>query len=127
MGYWKKDRVRQRGLMQRVPTSAAVYSTDSAEHTGSAAAIGKAETVKPKAEYRRPRTLAERTDASHGSTWRTVPPAHKLPSKKAGSKLTRRSHRAGKLRSMTLPDYRTDDGNDALRASIAADLLALIV
>lgn len=123
MGFWKRQRVRDRGLMQRVSTEQ-VYSTDSKAHS---AAVGKPETVKVKAEWRRPKTAAERSGSGVGSAWREAPPAHKLPSRKAGSRLTRVPHRAGKMRSMSIPDYSTgDESVDALQASIARDLLRLL-
>lgn len=128
MGYWKRERVRQRGLMPRNPISDAGivrYSTDSEQHQ---TLIGKPETAKPKAEYRRPRTKAERSGTGAGSSWRDAPPAHKLPSKKAGKRgIAGPRHRAGKARSMTLPDYRSGNADvDAVQSSIARDMLELI-
>lgn len=88
-----------------------------------AAGLVKAETQAASAAL-----AAERRPQAGGvplpSAWRTTPVARGC---RADSRLRWATHRAGKARGYHVPDYSTGDAlADAVQASVAADMLAML-
>ncbi len=64
------------------------------------------------------------TNAPDGAGWLAGKAARKV---KAGKRFVRQMHKAGKVRSYSIPDYSTGDALvDAVQASIARDILAMM-